>query len=273
MRIADYAVTVDALPRTRLGKLRRHTLRERYRQAKRQSGNEVQTGPLPLADMSFEDQQLLEDQTAQRLWEWLARRFPRVRLTPESHLQLDLGIDSFAWLTLTLEICDAVGADLDDDAISRIEVVRDLLREAIATRQNGNRASAPLEALQQPEHLLSPEQRQWLQPPGVFARCVSGCVVWFTGLCLRHLFGLTVTGLEHLPEHGPFIVTPNHVSLLDPPVVATALPSHVRTRTYWGGWTGIMFANRAMRAEDLTAVIGRVLRICLPQGIPGTQNV
>jgi len=32
-------------------------------------------------------------------------------------------------------------------------------------------------------------------------------------------------------------------------------------------------ANRAMRAEDLTAVIGRVLRICLPQGIPGTQNV
>jgi nucleoid-associated protein YgaU len=31
-------------------------------------------------------------------------------------------------------------------------------------------------------------------------------------------------------------------------------------------------ANRAMRAEDLTAVIGRVLRICLPQGIPGTQN-
>jgi hypothetical protein len=31
-------------------------------------------------------------------------------------------------------------------------------------------------------------------------------------------------------------------------------------------------ANCAMRAEDLTAVIGRVLRICLPQGIPGTQN-
>lgn len=31
-------------------------------------------------------------------------------------------------------------------------------------------------------------------------------------------------------------------------------------------------ANRAMRAEDLTAVIGRVLRICLPQGVPGSQN-
>jgi nucleoid-associated protein YgaU len=31
-------------------------------------------------------------------------------------------------------------------------------------------------------------------------------------------------------------------------------------------------ANRAMRAEDLTAVVGVVLRICLPQGIPGMQS-
>src|SRR5215471_20995050 len=30
-------------------------------------------------------------------------------------------------------------------------------------------------------------------------------------------------------------------------------------------------ANRAMRPEDLVATMGRVLRICLPQGIPGTQ--
>jgi long-chain acyl-CoA synthetase len=246
-RISDYAVTVDALPRTRLGKLRRHTLRERYRQAKRQAGLELSTGPLPLAEMSFEDQQLLEDQTAQRLWDWLARRYPRVRLTPDSHMQLDLGVDSLAWLTLTLEIRTTVGVDLDEEAISRIEVVRDLLRETIAAQQESGRGPAPFEALQQPEHLLSPEQQQWLQPPGFFARVVSGCVVWFTGVCLRHLFGLTVTGLEHLPKDGPFVVTPNHISLLDPPVVATALPPAVLTRTYWGGWTGIMFANWAMR--------------------------
>lgn len=28
-------------------------------------------------------------------------------------------------------------------------------------------------------------------------------------------------------------------------------------------------ANGAMRPEDLTATVGRVLRICLPEGIPG----
>jgi long-chain acyl-CoA synthetase len=197
--------------------------------------------------MSFEDQQLLEDQTAQQLWGWLTHRFPRVRLTPDSHLQLDLGVDSLAWLTLTLEIRTAVGVDLDDEAISRIEGVRDLLREAVAARQNHERGPAPLDALQRPETLLSSEQQQWLQPPGIFARFVSDCLTTVTGFCLRHLFGLTVKGVAHLPAHGPFIMTPNHVSLLDPPVVATALPAHVRARTYWGGWTGIMFANRAMR--------------------------
>lgn len=246
-RILDYAITADALPRTRLGKLRRHMLHERYRQAKRQIGLGLPTGPLPLAEMSFEDQQLLEDQTAQRLWDWLAHCYPRVRLTPDSHVQLDLGVDSLAWLTLTLEIRTAVGVDLDEEAISRIEVVRDLLRETVAAQQESERGTTPFEALQHPEQILSAEQQQWLQPPGFFARLVSGCVVWLTGVCLRHLFGLTVTGLEHLPKQGPFIVTPNHVSLLDPPVVATALPPAVLARTYWGGWSGIMFANWAMR--------------------------
>ena len=246
-RISDCAVTVDALPRTRLGKLRRHTLAARYQQAKRQGGLGLQIGPLALAEMSFEDQQLLEDVTALRTWEWLGRRFPHVRLTPDSHLQLDLGIDSLAWLSLTLEIRAALGVDVDDEAISRIERVRDVLRETVAAEQNTGRGTAPLDALQQPEHLLSPEQKRWLQPPGLVARAVSGCVVVLTRLCLRHVFALHVTGLEHLPKHGPFIVAPNHVSLLDPPVVAAALPPQVLGQTYWGGWTGIMFANRLMR--------------------------
>ncbi len=32
-------------------------------------------------------------------------------------------------------------------------------------------------------------------------------------------------------------------------------------------------ANRALRPEDLVAVVGTVLRICLPEGIQGTQSV
>jgi long-chain acyl-CoA synthetase len=66
-------------------------------------------------------------------------------------------------------------------------------------------------------------------------------------LLMRGAFRLTVRGLAHLPEQGPFILTPNHVSLLDPLAIAAALPGQHLGRTYWGGWTGIMFTNLLMR--------------------------
>jgi hypothetical protein len=48
-RISDDTVTLDPLPRTRLGKLRRYTLAQRYQQAKRSHGLVMEPGPLPLA--------------------------------------------------------------------------------------------------------------------------------------------------------------------------------------------------------------------------------
>jgi long-chain acyl-CoA synthetase len=158
-----------------------------------------------------------------------------------------LGVDSLAWLTLTLEIRAAVGVDIDDEAISRIEIVRDLLRETVTAEQVLGRGKAPLEELQQPEHLLSPESRRWLQPPGLVTQSVSKFLLMLNRLVLRYVFMLQIKGVEHLPQQRPFIVVPNHVSLLDPPAVAAALPAQMLAHTYWGGWTGIMFANRAMR--------------------------
>jgi long-chain acyl-CoA synthetase len=247
-RISEYALTPDPLPRTRLGKLRRHLLADRYRQAKQPGGAPIrETGPIPLTLMSPEDQQLLEDMTAQRLWDWLARRFPDVRLTPDSHLQLDLGIDSLAWLNLTLEIRTYAGADLDEEAIGRIETVRDLLREAVAAEQGTGRDTPPLAQLQQPAAVLSAEQRRWLQPPGPLVRALGAVLFGLNRLLMRRAFQLEVQGREHLPQHGPCIVMPNHVSLLDPLAVAAALPKDQLQRTYWGGWTGIMFTNPLMR--------------------------
>jgi long-chain acyl-CoA synthetase len=252
-RISDYALTLDPLPRTGLGKLRRHTLAQRYHQATRQRDLVTDTGPLPFAQMSLEDRQLLEDVTALRMWEWLARRFPNVRLTPDTHLQLDLGIDSLSWLTLTLEIRAHAHVDLDEEAISRIATIRDLLRETVAAEQVTAEAKAPLEELRQPEALLSEQQRHWLQPPGWFDRALGMLLHPFNRLLMRSVFNLQVKGLEHLPQYGPFIVTPNHVSLLDPLAVAAALPQQHLQRTYWGGWTGIMFANPLMRLVSRAA--------------------
>jgi long-chain acyl-CoA synthetase len=72
---------------------------------------------------------------------------------------------------------------------------------------------------------------------------------------MRGLFRLRAEGLENLPEEGPFIVAPNHVSYLDAFVVAAALPRDVRRRTYWAGWTGAAFGN------PLTRLISRLAQV------------
>ena len=72
---------------------------------------------------------------------------------------------------------------------------------------------------------------------------------------MRGPFRLRVKGLENLPDEGPFIIAPNHVSYLDAFAVAAALRHSVLRRTYWAGWTGAAFGNLARLVSRLAQVV------------------
>src|SRR5205814_709211 len=93
-RISDYAITHDALPRTRLGKIQRHRLAERYKEGKEGGEKAAVAKPMDVDEMSGEDRALLEDSAAQSVWELLAQRYRGKLLTPDTSPQFDLGIDS-----------------------------------------------------------------------------------------------------------------------------------------------------------------------------------
>src|SRR5439155_11831884 len=128
-RVSDYAIPAGALPRTRLGKVQRHRLAERYGEGKDGSEKTRAADPMSVKEMSGEDRALLEDPAAQSVWELLARRYRGKRLTPDTSPRFDLGLESIEWLNVTLEIAESSGVDLTEQAIARIETVRDLLRE------------------------------------------------------------------------------------------------------------------------------------------------
>jgi long-chain acyl-CoA synthetase len=246
-RVSDYAIARQPLERTQLGKLRRHLLEERFDQAKKgEEGAGEAAGPIPVEKMSEEDRALLGNPAAKRVWELLAERYPDQRMTPDTSPQLDLGVDSLGWVDLTLQIGESASVELSEEAIGRIDTVRDLLRE-VAEQTEIGRATTRVSPLERPEEMLSDRQKRWLEPLGPLASAASRGMFALNEAIARSVFRLRVEGIEHLPKEGPFILTPNHLSYLDAFVLAAALDYRTLRQTYWAGWTGAAFGNPLTR--------------------------
>ena len=72
---------------------------------------------------------------------------------------------------------------------------------------------------------------------------------------MKGLFRLRVDGIEHLPSEGPCLLTPNHLSSLDPAVILALLDRQHHRGTCWGGWTGLLFHR------PWTRLVSRSLRV------------
>jgi long-chain acyl-CoA synthetase len=253
-RISDYAISREPLEFTRLGKLRRHVLEERYARAKRgkEGSDEAALGPVAPEEMSAEDRALLRDPAAMGVWELLAEGYPDRKLAPDASLQLDLGIDSLGWVNPTLEIGEKAGVELHEEAIERIDTVRDLLREVTA---GAGRTTHHVSPFERPEEVLDDWQKRWLKPLGPAGSAMARGMFVLNRMMILGLFRLRVEGLENLPDRGPFIIAPNHVSYLDSFAVAAALDRSMLRRTYWAGWTGAAFGN------PLTRLVSRLAQV------------
>src|ERR671910_915470 len=253
-RISDYAISREPLEFTRLGKLRRHVLEERYERASRGVDSQDRTSVGPVA-MSGEIRALLDDTAAMGVWNLLAKRYPDKRLAPETSMQFDLNIDSLGWVNLTLEIGEKFGVDLDEAAIERIDTVRDLLREVDSGAGGTTHRISPFE---RPEEVLDDRQKRWLKPLGPAGSAMARSLFALNRIMMRGPFRLRVKGLENLPDEGPFIIAPNHVSYLDAFAVAAALRLSVLRSTYWAGWTGAAFGNPLARLVSRLAQVVRI---------------
>jgi long-chain acyl-CoA synthetase len=230
-RIRTYRVTRNALPRTQLGKMKRHQLPALFEEA-------AHPTQAPAAAPTDADRALLDRERAGQAWEWLKARYPDLTLTLDASPQLDLKIDSLEWVTLTTEIERRFGVALTGEAVSRILTLRDLLRE-IEAADAGDAQAAP--------RLAPPE------PPGAWLRALGAVELAATRLIARLGWSVRVEGAERLPEAGPLLFTPNHSSYLDAGVIIAALPWRHLRRTYWAGWVGVMYTSALRRLMSRAA--------------------
>jgi long-chain acyl-CoA synthetase len=190
--------------------------------------------------LTAEDATLLRDPTAAAVWALLRQRYPDCTLDLDIDLSLDLGMDSFAWMELTILLQDRVRIRLSDTDIAGIATIRDLLCRSIERRTEvGPRART--------ETAVALDIERWLAPTGALLTALGFVLYALNRLVMRGLFRLQFAGVEGLPETGPLLIAPNHVSYLDAPAIAAALPWRRVRQIYWAGDVLRLFSNPLSR--------------------------
>ena len=230
-RLSHYVITIETLPRTHLGKLKRHQLSEIYERAR------ASKAPPPRRELSADERDLLSRPETKAVWDWLSARYPDRPLSLDTSPQLDLGVDSLQWIEVTLELQDRFDIRLSEEAIGRILSLRDLLTEI--SRQRTEPTAQPA---------ASVDLSRWLAPIGI-GHTLFGLVLYGLGAGLtRLMFGLQAKDKELVPSDRPIVLTPNHSSYLDPVVLAACFGWAELRNTYWVGWSQIMLRGTIMRA-------------------------
>lgn len=226
-RIAGYALVREPLPRTRLGKYRRFLLPKLYDETK--SG----VAKPKAAELSAEDQALLSTSPARDAWEILRARYADRGVTLDANMSLDLGIDSLEWMTLGLELESRLGLEVSEAALQDVNTVRDLLtvmaKAKPASGDGGDSADVKAAA------------DKWLAPTGPSLSAFGWLLYWINRLGLKAMFRISATGLQNVPMDGPVMIVANHVSDIDPPVLAGVMPYRRMRRLFWSGDVGRLF--------------------------------
>lgn len=220
-RPATCRVVLEPLPRTPEGDV------------DRVAAERLAASPLPGgADAAPDD-----DEIVRRVVEIASRASGR-RAWPSAHLDLDLGLDSIARLELALEVERALGRRVDDGLVSsacRVAELAALAREGepVAAGPGGD----PWQLLLGPESLAGAAPVEQPAHGRHWAKAASFLLLKLLYAVARPGLGLRVSGLEHLPRRGPFLICPNHETMVDGLYLAAGLPWRVWSRAFFVGAT------------------------------------
>jgi long-chain acyl-CoA synthetase len=222
-RILSFDIWRDPLPRTSTRKLKRFEIQRRVKAGE---GSAAENGPGVAEEPTAEEAIWLSQPDVQRAVAVIkAAGKSQKPVLPSSNLELDLGFDSMERVEVVVALEREMGAHADDEVVSRVYTVRELVEAVLQARGSATGARPALPGW---DAVLAADP----EDPRVLAALSSSRVLtfgWyvfgrFIALFTRIFFGLRVSGKEKLPKKGPFILSPNHQSFLDGPVVASQIP-------------------------------------------------
>lgn len=238
-RVGNFVVVSADLPKTRLGKVKRHLVEKML--AEGQDGAASGEAQWPELDRAGE--------AALAAIREAAGLGVGASIAPTSHLELDLGLDSLKRLELLTLLEDALKRPVLEERFQRLATAAEVVALVRELAQESAQASAQASTDESQEGGDTPSRNTGMGlhgdlPPqlahrvrldfGALDRLATSAVGGVLDAAIRLGFGLSVRGAQHIPE-GAAIICCNHASFLDGFVVLSATPRRHRMRLYFLG--------------------------------------
>ena len=248
-RIGSYEIWQEDLPRTTTRKLKRFEIEKRVR-ANQGKAPEAEIGseqPLTEADEAWLEQP--EVQRALPILREAATTHPE-KIHPKDNLELDLGLDSMQRVELLVALEKELGGDVEESQLAEIYSVRELVDTVRESAASGKSAATSRTQFAGWKAVLEEDPTDpdilALAKPKPFAEAFWFTVSRVAQMIAYDRFHLKVEGLEKLPLKGPYILSSNHQSFLDPLILASLVPWKVFEQLFSVG-TSEIFGSGFMR--------------------------
>ncbi len=249
-RITGLKIFKEPLPVTRLGKIRRTKVKVLYSQSDKRVEEKVQAP----------DTWPQADPVMKKLITCLEPFSAKKQIIPDDNLEIDLGLDSLARVEMVVSIEKSFGISLPDTFGSEVFTVKDVilkiqqLLETAGVVESGSNVK-----MTWTEILSQVPSKEILSLLKLERGAIIDTFRYVLQLILRIVFAvygrLSVHGLENLPGKGPFIIAPNHLSLVDAPAVMAALPWPIASQTFSLGTTAYFGGPVSSKIARLVNVI------------------
>jgi long-chain acyl-CoA synthetase len=203
--IISFTLTSNELPRTRLGKLKRFKLHHLLDASVQE--NQSKSSP------DFEEYTIIKTYLQEQ---------KSIDISPDDHLEFDLGLDSLDKVGLQTWLEKSFGVDLKvENLMSFPSVIK--LAEYIREKKSRIQLESInwADILKEKVHIRFP--KSWF---------FSQIMLKFSKYLYKVYFRLSYNGLQNIPK-GPCIIAPNHQSFFDGFIIASLLKRKTFSKTYF----------------------------------------
>lgn len=238
--IMGFTVTKEDLPRTALRKIKRYQVREKYFSVTLLKPNIIKE-----AVFSEEDLEILKKDIAGKIINYISGELNKP-VYLDSHLEIDLGIDSLSRIELGLGLENILKIKIPDDVFYSVSTVKELIKSVLALVDKTASLTYEAEGIQRNwnQILAQVPKEAILKKIRTESYFLDRLIAWiFKGIFLfifRVCWLLKIQGRDYLPLQGPYVLCPNHASYLDGFAVFSSLPLCIATDIFFLGYSDIL---------------------------------